>query len=294
VPPASQRTARQAEFRELIDLPTVKFSVQAAERLWELGIQTVGTRVDATKRLAWHFCNVQRLPQSETEEKLIGWVYRTGARTSQDVQKDLAKATRDVAKQTRKIIEWIYAHPPTHERHLPSCLAITRAEREHFEEQLAKNFVDDHPQLLDFLCHFLRYAKKHGVPTEGGWNVYVTAGKVKQPHYYGMRGFKPFAFAGLWQTWSKGEWPVDSCTIMTTSANELVGEIYDRMPVILSSQDYDLWLDPEMQDPAKLKRLYQPFPAFEMESYLVSTNVNKVANQGPELIEPIASQGGLF
>jgi putative SOS response-associated peptidase YedK len=127
-----------------------------------------------------------------------------------------------------------------------------------------------------------------------GFYEWETIGKVKQPHYYGVRGFKPFAFAGLWQTWSKGERPVDSCTIMTTAANELVGEIHDRMPVILSSQDYDLWLDPEMQDPAKLKRLYQPFPASEMESYLVSTNVNKVANQGPELIEPIASQGGLF
>jgi putative SOS response-associated peptidase YedK len=81
---------------------------------------------------------------------------------------------------------------------------------------------------------------------------------------------------------------------MTTSANELVGEIHDRMPVILSPDDYDLWLDPEMQEPAKLTRLYKPFAASEMESYLVSTEVNKVANQGPELIEPIASQGGLF
>jgi putative SOS response-associated peptidase YedK len=127
-----------------------------------------------------------------------------------------------------------------------------------------------------------------------GFFEWEKIGKLKQPHYFGLRGYEPFAFAGLWQTWHKGDKPVDSCTIMTTSANELVGEIHDRMPVILSPDDYDLWLDPEMQEPAKLTRLYKPFPASEMESRLVSMDVNKVANQGAELIEPIASQGGLF
>jgi putative SOS response-associated peptidase YedK len=127
-----------------------------------------------------------------------------------------------------------------------------------------------------------------------GFYEWEKIGKLKQPHYYGLKGYKPFAFAGLWQTWKGDSKPVDSCTIMTTSANELVGEIHDRMPVILSPNDYDLWLDPEMQEPAKLTYLYEPFSASEMESHLVSMNVNKVANQGPELIEPVASQGGLF
>jgi putative SOS response-associated peptidase YedK len=125
-----------------------------------------------------------------------------------------------------------------------------------------------------------------------GFYEWETIGKIKQPHYFGLRGYEPFAFAGLWQTWHKGDKPVDSCTIMTTSANELVGEIHDRMPVILSPDDYDLWLDPEMQEPAKLTRLYKPFAASEMESHLVSMNVNKVANQGAELIEPIETPGG--
>lgn len=125
-----------------------------------------------------------------------------------------------------------------------------------------------------------------------GFYEWEKIGKLKQPHYYGLRGFKPFAFAGLWQTWHNRDRPDDSCTIMTTIANELVGEIHDRMPVILSPNNYDLWLDPEMQEPAKLSYLYEPFPASEMASYLVSRNVNKVANQGPELIEPVASQGG--
>lgn len=127
-----------------------------------------------------------------------------------------------------------------------------------------------------------------------GFYEWESIGKKKQPHYFGLTGYKPFAFAGLWQIWGQGDKPVDSCTIMTTSANDLVGEIHDRMPVILHDIDYDLWLEPEMQDPARLKRLYQPFPAAEMESYLVDPKVNNARNEGPELIEPNAGQRGLF
>jgi putative SOS response-associated peptidase YedK len=68
---------------------------------------------------------------------------------------------------------------------------------------------------------------------------------------------------------------------MTTEANQLVGGIHDRMPVILHDNDYDLWLDPEMQDPTKLKRLYKPFPATEMESYLVYPKSIMLAKKGP-------------
>jgi putative SOS response-associated peptidase YedK len=130
-----------------------------------------------------------------------------------------------------------------------------------------------------------------------GFYEWETIGKKKQPHYFGVKGFKPFAFAGLWQTWKGESKSVDSCTIMTTSANELVGKIHDRMPVILSPKNYDLWLDPEIQEPIRLKRLYQPFPATEMESRVVDTKVNKAGNEGADLIEPVeapARQADLF
>ena len=67
----------------------------------------------------------------------------------------------------------------------------------------------------------------------------------KQPFYFRMKNQQPFAFAGLWEHWQdpKGE-AIDSCTILTTEANELLQQIHERMPVILNPKDYDLWLDP--------------------------------------------------
>jgi putative SOS response-associated peptidase YedK len=70
----------------------------------------------------------------------------------------------------------------------------------------------------------------------------------KQPYYIRLQDGGPFAVAGLWEHWDRGSDPIDSCTILTTDANELVGSIHDRMPVILDPGDYGLWLDPEVQD----------------------------------------------
>jgi putative SOS response-associated peptidase YedK len=129
------------------------------------------------------------------------------------------------------------------------------------------------------------------------WEKTGKDGKIKLPHYFGTRGFKPFAFAGLWQVWQHGEVPLESCTILTTHANDMVGKIHDRMPVILSPNDYDVWLNPEMQNPAELTYLYEPYPAGEMETYRVDPKVNSSRNEGEELIQPLeppAVQADLF
>ena len=67
-----------------------------------------------------------------------------------------------------------------------------------------------------------------------------------QPIYISLQDHQPFAFAGLWEHWKGANGTkIESCTIITTEANELLGEIHDRMPVILPEQDYDRWLDPK-------------------------------------------------
>ena len=66
----------------------------------------------------------------------------------------------------------------------------------------------------------------------------------KQPFHIRLRSGEPFAFAGLWERWAKGAEPVESCTIITTDANEMTEDLHDRMPVILPKDTYDLWLDP--------------------------------------------------
>src|SRR6476469_2163807 len=84
--------------------------------------------------------------------------------------------------------------------------------------------------------------------------------RKKQPFYYRLQDQQPFAFAGLWEHWQSPEGdPIDSCTILTTQANELLAQIHDRMPVILPPDRYDLWLDPTMRQPEPLQSLLQPY-----------------------------------
>jgi putative SOS response-associated peptidase YedK len=111
--------------------------------------------------------------------------------------------------------------------------------------------------------------------------------KVKTPFFIHMKNRKPFAFAGLWDSWNSPDGSlVKSCTIITTEPNELTGIIHNRMPVILHPRDYAKWLDPSPQTPDHLKPLIKPFPADLMDAYPVSTLVNTPANDIPELVVP--------
>ncbi len=110
----------------------------------------------------------------------------------------------------------------------------------------------------------------------------------KQPFYFQLQDKQPFAFAGLWEHWQPPEGEeITSCTILTTNANELMQPIHDRIPVILQPEDYDLWLDVQLQDPEMLKPLLQSFPAEAMTAYPVSTVVNNARNNTPECIVPL-------
>jgi putative SOS response-associated peptidase YedK len=111
--------------------------------------------------------------------------------------------------------------------------------------------------------------------------------KIKTPFFIHMKDRKPFAFAGLWDSWNSPDGSlVKSCTIITTEPNELTGIIHNRMPVILHPRDYAKWLDPSPQTPDRLKPLIKPFPADLMDAYPVSTLVNTPANDRPELVVP--------
>jgi putative SOS response-associated peptidase YedK len=109
----------------------------------------------------------------------------------------------------------------------------------------------------------------------------------KQPYHIKMQDDSPFAFAGLWETWKNGE-EIRSCTIITTDANDLMGEIHHRMPVILHPEDYGLWLDPDFDEKEPLTTLLKPYPADAMEAYPVSRRVNKPSNNEPSVVEPAA------
>lgn len=111
----------------------------------------------------------------------------------------------------------------------------------------------------------------------------------KQPYRFVMKDNKPFAFAGLWETWKKGEKPLHSCTIITTTPNKITEDVHDRMPVILHQDSYDLWLNPKNNDTEHLKSLLVPYPAEEMDLYPVSTMVNSPKNDIAEILAPLNS-----
>ncbi len=112
--------------------------------------------------------------------------------------------------------------------------------------------------------------------------------KSKQPFAVALHSGKPFAFAGLWDVWRPREGPpLESFTILTTDANELMQPIHDRMPVILAPKDYDRWLEPG--DPARPPiDLLRPFTAEPMTAWPVSPRVGNVRNNDPDLLNPLA------
>jgi putative SOS response-associated peptidase YedK len=109
----------------------------------------------------------------------------------------------------------------------------------------------------------------------------------KTPMYIRLASGKPFAFAGLWESWNAPDGSnVLSCTIITTQPNDLMATIHNRMPVILPEQAYPIWLESGEADPQKLAGLLLPYSAGEMQAYPVSPLVNSPKNDVPELILP--------
>jgi putative SOS response-associated peptidase YedK len=119
-----------------------------------------------------------------------------------------------------------------------------------------------------------------------GFYEWKRTGRRKQPYFIRMHDDRPFAFAGLWEHWEGDENSyVESCALLTTEPNDLMEPIHNRMPVILSPEHYDQWLDPSEQSGDTLTPLLRPFPSNEMVAYAVSTHVNSPTNDDPTCIQ---------
>jgi putative SOS response-associated peptidase YedK len=123
------------------------------------------------------------------------------------------------------------------------------------------------------------------IPADGFYE-WKRNGKSKQPYYFQMKNEAPFAFAGLWDRWEKEDVSIISCSIITTTPNELLATIHDRMPVILPTESHEAWLSNDTEPP-RLKSLLIPFPASAMKSYAVSQQVNHALAEDAQLVEPI-------
>ena len=139
------------------------------------------------------------------------------------------------------------------------------------------------------------------LPADGYFEWYATeqrtsAGKpVKQPFFIHPADGGVLAMAGLYEVWRDPTRADDdphrflwSCTVITTSAEDSVGHLHDRMPLMVERDRWASWLDPTVDDPDTLRQLLVPAAPGRLEAYPVSTAVNSVRNNGPELLDALA------
>jgi putative SOS response-associated peptidase YedK len=128
--------------------------------------------------------------------------------------------------------------------------------------------------------------KRRCVVLADGFYEWRKEGKRKVPMRIRLKSEDPFGFAGLWDSWRKPDGKeLQSCTIITTEANDLLRSIHDRMPVILAQEGEKLWLDAELRDFSQLFPLLKPYPSDQMEAYEVSILVNSPRNDLRACIE---------
>jgi len=134
--------------------------------------------------------------------------------------------------------------------------------------------------------HGIKY-RRCIVPVSGFYEWDRSVAKKKQPYFIRMANQPLMPLAGLWETWKSPEGDVlETFSILTTSANSLLGKIHDRMPVILSPDAFNFWLSPNMHDTSQLEPLYAPYNSDEMEMHKVSDQVNNSRYESPSCIEP--------
>ena len=126
------------------------------------------------------------------------------------------------------------------------------------------------------------------VPASGFYEWKAVAGR-KVPHFVRLRGDAPMAFGGLLERWERPDEVLVSYCILTTEPNELMAEIHNRMPVIISPDHFATWLDPKLTDRAAVLALARPCPADAMEAYAVSSRVNRPTEEGEELVQRVPS-----
>jgi putative SOS response-associated peptidase YedK len=128
--------------------------------------------------------------------------------------------------------------------------------------------------------HVLR--KRRCLVPASGFYEWAAASGRKQPYCSRPRDERPWAFAGLWQHWEGADGPLESCCILTTTANDLVRPVHDRMPVILPERHWQGWLDRDVQDATALVPLLRPLSAEEMRANPVGQLVGNPRNDRPE------------
>jgi putative SOS response-associated peptidase YedK len=150
----------------------------------------------------------------------------------------------------------------------------------------SKGFINARAETLQKKASFREaFRERRCLILADGFYEWKRKGKTKQPYYFQLQDEMPFAFAGIWDQWQRGGATITSCALITTTPNELVAPIHNRMPVILQPDNYQNWLSEP--NPTKLNALLVPIPAAEMKGFPVSTAVNRPQVDDASLVERV-------
>ena len=128
------------------------------------------------------------------------------------------------------------------------------------------------------------------VPADGFYE-WEKAGSKKQPWFFKVQSERPFAFAGIWEKRKEKDESIRSTfAIITTEAVVPVSKIHNRMPLILNHKAYDIWLNPDENDPKSLKEIIHEGAISDIKGYPVSRRVNSVSNNDQSCIEPVDAE----
>jgi putative SOS response-associated peptidase YedK len=157
----------------------------------------------------------------------------------------------------------------------------------------SKGLINARAETLTEKPSFREAFKSHRciIPASGFYEWQKKGTGAKQPFYFYLKEKEVFGFAGLWESWvdkTTGE-ELETCTIITTEANDVLKPVHERMPVILKAESYDEWLDAKEKNTEKLQKFLVPYSAKEMDSHAVSKSVNIPDSDSAELIEPLNS-----
>lgn len=133
-------------------------------------------------------------------------------------------------------------------------------------------------------------ARRCIIPADGFYE-WESKERGKLPHYFYDPENRPLALAGLWSSWKDPDSGdrYRTCTIVTRDASDVVAPIHDRMPVVLPRTVWDAWLDVANKDPKSIRDLVSGLAVPDLQEHAVSTLVNRVVNDVPELISPLES-----
>lgn len=211
-------------------------------------------------------------------------VYAVVERSSAPAPEASAEGQGNAVRRQLRVLTWglvpSWAKDPSIGNRLINARVETVAEKPAFRRALA--------------------ARRCLLPADGYFEWYATEEKTergkpkKQPFFIRPRGGGILAMAGLYEIWRDPDKPDDApdrfrwtCTVITTDAPDDLGRIHDRMPLMVEPEAWGSWLDPGADKAAVLDLLVPAAPG-RLEAYPVSTTVNSVKNNGPELIEPIS------